>query len=231
MAPALPDDLSKLTVAKLKDALKKRGLDVAGLKADLVARLRTAVDAENDEGPRSPKSPPTKSPRQSKGSAEGQEVSARPRASRRPSASPRARREEGREAQARFRALGARAEPCPPNRRRGKARKEGLGTAPGPPRRHPRRNPSPPRPRAEAGAGPAAPKPRRRRPGAASRVFRTALRRGRRSRRRPPPPGARGDVRGAAATAHSPRSSRTNPTRTRTTPWTPRLAAGEGAGG
>jgi hypothetical protein len=70
MAPALPDDLSKLTVAKLKDALKKRGLDVAGLKADLVARLRTAVDAENDEGPRSPKSPPTKSPRQSKGSAE-----------------------------------------------------------------------------------------------------------------------------------------------------------------
>ena len=66
----MPDDLSKLTVAKLKDALKKRGLDVAGLKADLVARLRTAVDAENDEGPRSPKSPPTKSPRQSKGSAE-----------------------------------------------------------------------------------------------------------------------------------------------------------------
>ena len=44
MAPALPDDLSKLTVAKLKDALKKRGLDVAGLKADLVARLQSAVD-------------------------------------------------------------------------------------------------------------------------------------------------------------------------------------------
>ena len=82
MAPALPDDLSKLTVAKLKDALKKRGLDVAGLKADLVARLQSAVDAENKAGPGSPKSPPTsKSPRQSKGA--GDEDGKSPRTSTR----------------------------------------------------------------------------------------------------------------------------------------------------
>ena len=78
----MPDDLSKLTVAKLKDALKKRGLDVAGLKADLVARLQSAVDAENKAGPGSPKSPPTsKSPRQSKGA--GDEDGKSPRTSTR----------------------------------------------------------------------------------------------------------------------------------------------------
>ena len=81
MAPALPDDLSKLTVAKLKDALKKRGLDVAGLKADLVARLQSAVDAENKAGPGSPKSPTSKSPRQSKGA--GDEDGKSPRTSTR----------------------------------------------------------------------------------------------------------------------------------------------------
>ena len=38
-----PKDVPKLTVAKLRDALKRRGLDTSGLKAALVARLQEAL--------------------------------------------------------------------------------------------------------------------------------------------------------------------------------------------
>ena len=44
------DDLTKLTVAKLKVQLKKYGLDQKGRKADLVARLQKHLD-EKDQAP------------------------------------------------------------------------------------------------------------------------------------------------------------------------------------
>ena len=44
--PTLPKDLSNLTVAKLKEELKKRGFPTSGLKAVLVDRLTGAVASE-----------------------------------------------------------------------------------------------------------------------------------------------------------------------------------------
>ena len=50
----LPDDLSKMTVVKLKEELKSRGLDLKGLKADLVARLQAAIGTGDGGGFSSP---------------------------------------------------------------------------------------------------------------------------------------------------------------------------------
>ena len=41
------DNLDKLTVVKLKEQLKKRKLSVVGLKAELVERLKEALENEN----------------------------------------------------------------------------------------------------------------------------------------------------------------------------------------
>ena len=136
----MPDDLSKLTVAKLKDALKKRGLDVAGLKADLVARLRTAVDAENDEGPRSPKSPPTKSRAIEGQRREGQEVSTHVHARAVARAQvPRASGGKGEKRKRDSEPSEPAPNPCPPNRRRGESAQR--GTRDRPPGNLPRRRP------------------------------------------------------------------------------------------
>ena len=40
------EELDKLTVVKLKERLKELGLPVAGRKAELVARLQEALEAE-----------------------------------------------------------------------------------------------------------------------------------------------------------------------------------------
>ena len=48
-----PKDVPKLTVAKLRDALKRRGLDTSGLKAALVARLQEALGAGDVAAPSS----------------------------------------------------------------------------------------------------------------------------------------------------------------------------------
>lgn len=42
----LPDDLSTLKVNELKEELKKRGLTVSGVKADLVSRLSEYLKAK-----------------------------------------------------------------------------------------------------------------------------------------------------------------------------------------
>ena len=63
------DDVPKMTVAKLRDALKKKGLDTAGLKAALVDRLQEALRSADEGGAKqtpSPKpSPAKKSPKPS----------------------------------------------------------------------------------------------------------------------------------------------------------------------
>ena len=55
-----PKDVPKLTVAKLRDALKRRGLDTSGLKAALVARLQEALGAGESGDADPPPSPATK---------------------------------------------------------------------------------------------------------------------------------------------------------------------------
>ena len=40
------DNLDKMTVVKLKEQLKKRKLPVAGLKSELVERLKEAIKSE-----------------------------------------------------------------------------------------------------------------------------------------------------------------------------------------
>ena len=56
------DDVAKLTVAKLRDALKKKGLDTTGLKAALVARLQESLQSVwgDDVKAPSPKSSPSR---------------------------------------------------------------------------------------------------------------------------------------------------------------------------
>ncbi len=44
-----PPDVSKMTVAALKEQLRARGLKVAGRKAELAERLAGAVRAEAEE--------------------------------------------------------------------------------------------------------------------------------------------------------------------------------------
>uniref|UniRef100_A0A0K8RDA0 Putative nucleic acid-binding protein n=1 Tax=Ixodes ricinus TaxID=34613 RepID=A0A0K8RDA0_IXORI len=48
MATLTGVDLPKLRVVDLKEHLSERGLSTSGLKADLVKRLQTALDEEND---------------------------------------------------------------------------------------------------------------------------------------------------------------------------------------
>ena len=51
------DDVPKMTVAKLRDALKKKGLDTAGLKAALVDRLQEALRSADEGGAKQTPSP------------------------------------------------------------------------------------------------------------------------------------------------------------------------------
>ena len=62
------DDVPKMTVAKLRDALKKKGLDTAGLKAALVERLQEALRSDGGDAKQTPSpkpSPAKKSPKPS----------------------------------------------------------------------------------------------------------------------------------------------------------------------
>ena len=62
------DDVPKMTVAKLRDALKKKGLDTAGLKAALVERLQEALRSDGGDAKQAPSpkpSPAKKSPKPS----------------------------------------------------------------------------------------------------------------------------------------------------------------------
>ena len=62
------DDVPRMTVAKLRDALKKKGLDTAGLKAVLVDRLQEALRSDGGGAKQTPSpkpSPAKKSPKPS----------------------------------------------------------------------------------------------------------------------------------------------------------------------